>query len=59
MHLSKHGGGGGVSSPALAVLGELDLCLVAPGNCAVASAAGSSLSGGQEKSLSMSWSFSP
>lgn len=39
MHLSKSGGGEGVSSPALAVLGELDRCLVAPGNCAVASAA--------------------
>lgn len=39
MHLSKPGGGEGVSSLVLAVLRELDRCLVAPGNCAVASAA--------------------
>lgn len=51
-------GGGGVSSLVLVVPTELDPCLVAPGNCAVASAAVSSLSGGQEKSLSMSCPFS-
>lgn len=39
MDLSKSGGGEGVSSPVLAVLWELDPCLVAPGNCAMASAA--------------------
>lgn len=39
MHLSKYRGGEGVSSPELAALRELDWCLVAPGNCAVASAA--------------------
>lgn len=32
-------GGGGVSSLVLVVPTELDPCLVAPGNCAVASAA--------------------